>query len=60
MAKVTLLNTREAAVYRGITERQVQRLAEAGLFPVAQVGARNALFFKKSEIRYAPVSLRNA
>jgi hypothetical protein len=58
MSKATLLNVREAAQYRGITERQVQRLASAGLFPVADVGARNALFFKKSEIRYAPVSLK--
>lgn len=58
MAKVTLLNVREAAAYRGITERQVQRLAAAGRFPIAEVGSRNSLFFKKSEIRYAPVSLK--
>lgn len=58
MAKVTLLNAREAAAYRGIGVRQVQRLAAAGVFPVAQVGPRNALFFKKSDIRYAKTSLR--
>lgn len=58
MSKAILLNVREAAAYRGITERQVQRLAGAGLFPVADIGPRNSLFFKKSEIRYAPVSLK--
>lgn len=58
MGKVTLLTAREAAEYRGIGVRQVQRLAEAGLFPVADIGKRNSLLFKKSEIRYAPTSLR--
>lgn len=58
MGKVTLLSASEAAAYRGIGVRQVQRLAEKGLFPVAAYGPRNALFFKKSDIRYAPVSLR--
>jgi len=58
MSKATLLNVREAAAYRGITERQVQRLAERDFWKVAEVGPRNSLFFKKSEIRYAPVSLK--
>jgi hypothetical protein len=58
MAKVTLLNARQAAEYRGIGVRQVQRLAAAGVFPVAEVGPRNSLFFKKSEIRYAKTSLK--
>lgn len=58
MAKVTLITAREAAEYRGIGVRQVQRLAAAGLFPVADFGPRNSLLFKKSEIRYAPVSLK--
>lgn len=58
MAKPVLLNTREAAAYRGLTTRQVQRLAERGAWPVASVGARNSLFFKKGDIRYAPTSLK--
>ena len=60
MSRVVLLNVRQAAEYRGITERQVQRLAERGVFPVADFGPRNSLLFRKSDIRYAPVSLRNA
>ena len=58
MSKATLITVREAASYRGITERQVQRLANAGLFPIADVGPRKSYLFKKSEIRYAPVSLK--
>lgn len=59
MAKAVLLTAREAAEYRGVTLRQVQRLAERGVFPVAAVGPRGSLLFKKGDIRYAPVSLRN-
>ena len=58
MAKVVLLNTREAAEYRGVTERQVQRLAEAGLWKVHSVGARNSLRFRKGDIRYATTTLK--
>jgi len=59
MTKPILLNTREVADRKGLTVRQVQRLAKAGVLPVHSVGERNSLFFKASDIRNAPVSLRN-
>lgn len=58
MTKPILLTTSEVAKRKGITTRQVQRLAEAGLLPVHSVGKRNALFFKASAVRNAPTSLR--
>ena len=58
MGKPQLLTAREAAAYRGITVRQVQRLAKSGLWSPAQVGARNTMYFRKGDIRYATTTLR--
>ena len=58
MTKPILLTAREVADRRGITVRQVQRLANAGLLPVHSVGKRGALLFKASAVRNAPTSLR--
>lgn len=58
MGKPQLLTAREAADYRGITVRQVQRLASRGAWKVASVGARNTMYFRKGDIRYATTTLR--
>lgn len=58
MTKPILLTTAEVAERRGLTPRQVQRLAKAGVLPVHSVGKRGALLFKASEVRNAPTSLR--
>lgn len=58
MTKPILLTSNEVAARRGITVRQVQRLAKAGVLPVHSVGKRGVLFFKASEVRNAPTSLR--
>lgn len=58
MTKAILLTSAEAAVRKGTTVRQIQRLAAAGLLPVAQRGPRGVLFFKASDVRTAPTSLR--
>lgn len=58
MTKPILLTTAEVAERKGLTTRQVQRLAKAGVLPVHSVGKRNALFFKASAVRNAPTSLR--
>jgi excisionase family DNA binding protein len=57
MTNPILLNTREAAALRGTTQRQIQRLAKAGVLPVYRVAQRNSLLFKKSDVMRAPVSL---
>lgn len=58
MAKPILLTVREVAERKNITERQVQRLAKAGVLPVAARGPRNALLFRAGDVRYAKTSLR--
>ena len=58
MTKPILLTSAEAATRKGTTVRQIQRLAKAGVLPVAQRGPRNTLFFKASDVRVAPSSLR--
>lgn len=58
MTKVKLLSTREVAEIKGLTSRQVQRLAKAGVLPVADVGPRNTQFFKASDVRYMRTSLK--
>lgn len=58
MTKPILLTTREVADRKGLTTRQVQRLAKAGVLPVHSTGKRGALLFKASAVRNAPTSLR--
>lgn len=57
MTQPILLTAREAAELRGTTQRQIQRLAKAQRLPVYSVGARNTLYFKKSDVMRAPMSL---
>lgn len=59
MTAPKILTAREVAVLRGTTQRQVQRLAKAGVLPVYGTGPRNSLLFKASDVRSAPVSLKN-
>ena len=58
MTTAILLTTAEAAARKGTTVRQIQRLAAAGVLPIAKRGPRNTLFFKASDVRVAPTSLR--
>jgi excisionase family DNA binding protein len=58
MAKPILLTVREVAERKNITERQVQRLAKAGVLPVFDRGPRNSMLFRASDVRYAKTSLR--
>lgn len=57
MTKVKVLTSAEAAALRGTTQRQIQRLAKAGVLPVYQRGARGVLLFKASDVRRSPLSL---
>ena len=59
MSRVKFLTVSDVAARKGITERQVQRLAKFGVLPVAARGPRNSYLFRAGEIRYAPVSLKN-
>lgn len=56
MAKPIILNSAEAAARKGVTVRQIQRLAQAGVLP-AQRGPRGVLLFKASDVIRAPRSL---
>lgn len=58
MTKPILLTSSEVALRKGISQRQVQRLAKAGVLPVHSTGKRGVLFFKASTVRNAPTSLR--
>lgn len=58
MTKPKLYTTAEVAEIKGTTQRQVQRLAKAGMLPVHSIGPRNTQFFKASDVRYADMSLR--
>ena len=57
MTKVKVLTSAEAAALRGTTQRQIQRLAAAGVLPVYQRGLRGVLLFKASDVRRTPLSL---
>jgi hypothetical protein len=57
MTKVKVLTSREAATLRGTTQRQIQRLAKAGVLPVYDRGPRGTLLFKASDVRRSPLSL---
>jgi DNA-binding transcriptional MerR regulator len=57
MTKPKILTSAEAAALRGTTQRQIQRLAKAGVLPVFSRGPRGVLLFKASDVRRAPVSL---
>jgi excisionase family DNA binding protein len=57
MTKVKVMTSAEAAALRGTTQRQIQRLAKAGVLPVYSVGPRNTLLFKASDVRRTPLSL---
>lgn len=57
MTKPILLTSAQAAARKGVTRRQIQRLAKAGLLPVAQRNERGALYFKASHVDRAPASL---
>lgn len=57
MTKVKVLTSAEAAALRGTTQRQIQRLAKAGVLPVYERGLRGALLFKASDVRRTPLSL---
>lgn len=57
MTKPKILTSSEAASMKGVTLRQIQRLAKAGVLPVAQRGPRGTLLFKASDVRKAPKSL---
>lgn len=57
MTKVKVLTSAEAAMLRGTTQRQIQRLAKAGVLPVFSRGPRGVLLFKASDVRRTPVSL---
>jgi len=57
MTKPKILTSREAAELRGTTQRQIQRLAKAGVLPVYSVGPRNTRLFKASDVKRVPLSL---
>lgn len=57
MTKVKTMTSAEAATLRGTTQRQVQRLAKAGVLPVYARGPRGVLLFKASDVRRTPLSL---
>lgn len=56
MTKPKILTSSEAASMKGVSLRQIQRLAKAGVLP-AMRGPRNTLLFKASDVRKAPKSL---
>ena len=57
MTKPILLDSYEASWHLGITRRQVQRLAKAGVLPVHTRGPRGVMYFKVSDLNKAPLSL---
>lgn len=57
MTKPIVLTSAEAASMKGTTQRQIQRLAKAGVLPVFSRGPRGVLLFKASDVRRAPKSL---
>jgi len=58
MTRAILLTSAEVADLRGITQRQVQRLAQNGLLKVAKVGPRNTQYFRKSDALRVTTTLR--
>lgn len=58
MTNPILLTAREVAELRGTTQRQVQRVAKAGLLPVYATGPRNTMLFRKSDALKAPTTLK--
>jgi len=59
MTKIKILTTSEVAKVKGLTTRQVQRLAKAGLLPVYTTGARGTLMFRASDVRYMKTSIKD-
>ena len=57
MTRAILLTSAEAAERKGVTRRQIRRLAKAGVLPVAERGQRGVLYFKASAVDRAPNSL---
>jgi hypothetical protein len=57
MTKPKIMTSAEAAMMKGTTQRQIQRLAKAGVLPVHSRGPRGVLFFKASDVKRAPRSL---
>ena len=58
MTKPKMMTSAEVAVRKGLTTRQVQRLAEAGVIDSTR-GPRNTLLFKASDVqRLSTTSLR--
>ena len=59
MTKIKILTTSEVAQVKGLTTRQVQRLAKAGVLPVYSTGKRGVLMFRASDVRYMKTSIKD-